>query len=205
MKSTSSASSWALVARLVRPHGRRGELIADILTDFPDRFHERRRLLLIPPPRIGTAPREVLLENFWFFRNRLVVKIEGIDSINGAEALRGYDLAIPAAERAPLEDGSVYVSELIGCRVADLNAEAADIGEVVDVDRGSSSTDLLVVRRSGRRGAEAEVLIPFVQEYLVRIDSVAHRIEMRLPEGLLDINAPMTEDEKRAHANRSTR
>ncbi|HLJ78216.1 MAG TPA: ribosome maturation factor RimM, partial [Acidobacteriaceae bacterium] len=167
---TLTASSWALVARLVRPHGRRGELIADILTDFPDRFHERRRLLLIPPPRIGTAPREVLLENFWFFRNRLVVKIEGIDSINGAEALRGYDLAIPAAERAPLEDGSVYVSELIGCRVADLNAEAADIGEVVDVDRGSSSTDLLVVRRSGRRGAEAEVLIPFVQEYLVRID-----------------------------------
>jgi 16S rRNA processing protein RimM len=205
MKSTSSASSWALVARLVRPHGRHGELIADILTDFPERFHERRRLLLIPPPRIGTAAREVQLENFWFFRNRLVVKIEGIDSINDAEALRGYDLAIPAAERAPLEDGSVYVSELIGCRVADLNAEGADIGEVVDVDRGSSSTDLLVVHRSGRRGAEAEVMIPFVQEYLVRIDSAARRIEMRLPEGLLDINAPMTEDEKREHANRSTR
>lgn len=205
LKSTSSASQWALVARLVRPHGRRGELIADILTDFPERFQERRRLLLVPPPRVGTSVREILLENFWFFRNRLVLKIEGVDSINDAEALRGYDLAIPAAQRAALEDGSVYVSELIGCHVTDLNRDGADIGEVVDVDRGSSSTDLLVIRRSGRRSTEAEVLIPFVQEYLVRIDTAARHIEMRLPEGILDINAPMTVDEKREHANRSTR
>lgn len=205
LKSSSAASAWAVVARLVRPQGRRGELIADILTDFPERFHQRRCLFLIPPPRIGTPAREVLLENFWFVRNRLVLKIQGIDSINEAEALRGYDVAIPANERAPLEGGAVYVSELIGCHILDLSHDGADIGEVVDVDRGSSSTDLLVIRRPGLRGPKAEVLIPFVEDYLVRLDTAARRIEMRLPEGLLDINAPLSDEEKREHANRSSR
>lgn len=200
-----TAPSWTLVARLVRPHGRHGEIIADILTAFPERFHQRRRLFLIPPQRMGTSAREVLLENFWFLRQRLVLKIQGIDSISDAELLRDYELAIPTAERAPLDDGSVYVSDLIGCHVVDLNHKGADLGEIVDVDRDSSSTDLLVLRQPGQRRREAEVLIPFAQDYLVRIDRVARRIEMRLPEGLLDINAPMTEEEKREHANRSDR
>ncbi|HEV2279584.1 MAG TPA: ribosome maturation factor RimM [Acidobacteriaceae bacterium] len=202
---SSAASKWTVLAILVRPHGQRGEIIADILTDFPERFSERRRLFLIPPPRIGTAAREVLLESFWFLRNRLVLKIQGIDSINDAESLRGYQAAIPAAERAHLEDGSVYIGDLIGCHVADLNQSGADLGEVVDVDRGSSNTDLLVLRRPGKRGADAEALIPFVQDYVIRLDVAARRIEMRLPEGLLDINAPMTEEEKREHASRSPR
>lgn len=193
---SASASPWALLAHLVRPHGRQGEIICDILTDFPERFHQRQRVFLIPPARIGTSPREVLIENFWFLRSRLVVKIQGIDSINDAEPLRGYDVAIPAAERAPLDEGSVYVSDLVGCHVFDLSF-GTDVGEVIDVDRGSSSTDLLVVRRPGLRAPASEALIPFVRDYLVRIDTAARRIEMRLPEGLLDINAPLTDEEKR--------
>lgn len=183
-----------LVARLIRPHGRRGELVAEILTDFPERFHERSRLFLIPTERVGTAAREVRLENFWFLRSRLVVKFQGIDSINQAEAVRGYEVAIPAAERAPLDAGSVYVSDLVGCRVFDLNT-GSDAGAITDVDRGSSSTELLVVRAPQRRGGE--ILIPFVKQYLVRIDLANRRVEMRLPEGLLEINAPITEEEKR--------
>lgn len=200
---SSATSKWTVLAILVRPHGRRGELMADILTDFPERFSERRRLFLIPPARIGTAAREVLLESFWFLRNRVVLKIQGIDSINDAEALRGYQAAIPATERARLEDGSVYIGDLIGCHLVDLNQGEADLGEIVDVDRGSSNTDLLVLRRPGKRGPDAEAPIPFVQDYLIRLDVAARRIEMRLPEGLLDINAPMTEKEKREHAGRS--
>lgn len=204
-KPASTTSPWVVVARLIRPHGRRGELIADLLTDFPERFHERRRLFLLPPPRVGTPAREILVESFWFLRGRIVFQLQGINSINEAEALRGYELAIPAAERAPLEAGAVYVSDLIGCRVTDLTQHGADVGEVVDVDRGASSTDLLVVRRPGGRGPQADVLIPFVQEYLASINTAERRIEMRLPEGLLDINAPMTEVEKSEHARRSTR
>lgn len=204
-ESSSATSKWTVLATLVRPHGRHGEVIADILTDFPERFSERRRLFLIPPPRVGTTAREVQLENFWLLRNRLVLKFQGIDSINDAEPLRGYQAAIPAAERAPLEEGSVYISELIGCHLADLNQGGADLGEVVDVDRGSSNTDLLVLHRPGKQGRDAEALIPLAQDYLVRIDLAARRIEMRLPEGLLDINAPMTDEEKREHAKRSPR
>jgi 16S rRNA processing protein RimM len=188
--------AWVVVARLIRPHGRRGELIAEILTDFPERFHQRSRLFLIPPERIGSRPREVGLENFWFLRSRLVMKIQGIDSINDAEGLRGFTVAIPAAERAPLDAGSVYVSDLIGCRVVDLNRGGADVGAIIDVDRDSSSTELLVVRRGNGEGGE-DLQIPFVAEYVVRVDAAHRRLEMRLPEGLLEINAPMTEEEKR--------
>jgi 16S rRNA processing protein RimM len=191
-----------LVARLIRPHGRRGELVAEILTDFPERFHERSRLFLIPTERVGSRPREVLLENFWFLRSRMVMKFQGVDSINDAEALRGFEVAIPAGERAPLEAGSVYVSDLIGCRVVDLNRDEADVGEVVDVDRDSSSTELLVVRRRDRREGDQDALIPFVRDYTVRVDAAHRLLEMRLPEGLLEINAPISEEEKREAAER---
>jgi 16S rRNA processing protein RimM len=192
---------WVVVARVIRPHGRRGELIAEILTDFPERFHERSRLFLIPPERISSRVREIELENFWFLRSRIVLKFLGIDSINEAEALRGFAVAIPAGERAPLDAGSVYVSELIGCRVIDLNGDGAEVGEVVDVDRGSSNTELLVVRRRDRREG-GELLIPFVAEYVIRVDAGNRLLEMRLPEGLLEINAPMTEEEKREAGER---
>jgi 16S rRNA processing protein RimM len=191
-----------LVARLVRPHGRRGELIAENLTDFPERFHERTRLFLIPPERIGSRVREIELENFWFLRSRIVLKFAGIDSINEAEALRGFAVAIPAAERAPLEAGSVYVSDLIGCRVIDLNRDSAEVGEIIDVDRESTSTELLVVRRGDRRGGGGDLLIPFVAEFVIRVDAANRVLEMRLPEGLLEINAPMTEEEKREAGER---
>src|SRR5579875_3226415 len=135
-----------LLASIVRPHGRRGEVVADLLTDFPDRFGQRTQLLLLPAVPSAIPSRSIELENFWFLRSRVVLKFKGVDSINDAELLRGFRVGIPAAQRAPLEDGSVYISELIGCRVLDLNT-AAEVGEIVDVDRVSSSTDLLVVRR----------------------------------------------------------
>ena len=194
--SRAERSPWVLLGRLVRPQGRRGELIAEVLTDFPERFHQRRRVYLIPPERVGTRPREVELENFWFLRSRIVLKFRGIDSINEAEAIRGYAVAIPAEDRAPLEPGSVYAGDLLGCHVIDLNHGSLDVGEIVDLDRGSSSTELLVVHRLGMRGPDREVLIPLVREYLVHMDPEHRRVEMRLPDGLLEINAPMTEEEK---------
>jgi len=190
------ASPWVLVARLVRPHGRRGELVAEVLTDFPEKFHERTRLFLIPPERVGSRPRGIELENFWFLRSRVVLKFRGVETINEAEALRGFDVAIPAAERAALEAGSIYLSDLVGCHLIDLNQGARDLGEISDVDRSSSNTDLLVVRHRESKRSE-DLLIPFVAEYLVRIDTLNRRVEMRLPEGLAEINAPMTEEEKR--------
>lgn len=194
---TGGPRDLTLLATLVRPHGRRGELVADLLTDFPERFRDRKQLLLVPPARLGKQARQAELENFWFLRSRVVLKFRGVDSINDAELLRGFGVAIPAVDRAPLEGGAVYISDLTGCRLFDLNQNGREIGEIVDVDRNLSSTELLVVRRSGAPAEGDEVLIPFVRQYLASMDLPGRRVEMRLPPGLLEINAPMTEEEKR--------
>ena len=114
-----------------------------------------------------------------------MLKFAGIDSINDAETLRGMEVAIPREERAPLSDDEVYVSELVGCHVYTGEAQE-DIGEITDVDFESTAMPLLVVKRT--RGDE--VLIPFAKAFLNRMDVAAKRVEMTLPEGLLDVNAP---------------
>jgi len=189
-----SYSDWAILAQLVRPQGRHGEIIADLLTDFPERFADRKRLYLIASESSSAPEREAALERHWLHKGRVVLKFSGVDSINDAEALRGLFVAIPASERAPLSDDSVYVSDLIGSEVVDVASSLGPIGRVKDFD---SEAGLLIVQTGkGQTGKGGEVLIPFVKNYLVSIDLAAKRIEMRLPEGLLDINAPITDEER---------
>jgi 16S rRNA processing protein RimM len=180
----SSSPEWVLVARLVRPQGRHGEVLADLLTDFPERFAQRRRLYLLSP-ELPAKPVE--LENHWLHQGRVVLKFTGIDSIEDAEALRGHEVAIPGNERAPLEDGAVYISDLIGCLLID-SGTGSEVGVIADVDREASAAPLLVI------AGAAEILIPFARAFQPRIDLAAKRIEMRLPEGLVDLNAPARKD-----------
>jgi 16S rRNA processing protein RimM len=187
-----TSEPWTILARLVRPQGRHGEILADILTDFPDRFADRRRLFLVSSETSQVSLREVTLENHWMHKSRVVLKFAGIDSIHDAEALRRLLVAIPTSERAKLTDDSFYVGDLIGCQVIDLNAGAATIGTVADVDYEAS---LLAVTTP--RGEEE--LIPFAKEYIGTINLAGKRIEMRLPAGLLEINSPMTDEERCAH------
>lgn len=182
---------WTILARLVRPQGRHGEILADLLTDFPERFADRRRLFLVSSETSQTPVRETALEDYWLHKGRIVLKFSGIDSINDADALRGLLVAIPAAERATLTDDSFYIGDLIGCTVFDLNAGSAAIGVVTDVDKEAS---LLAVESPNGD----EVLIPFAKAFLATMDLAGKRIEMRLPPGLLEINAPLTDEECRA-------
>jgi len=186
-----SDADWAILARLVRPQGRHGEILADLLTDFPERFAERKRLFLVASETSRTPAREVTLERHWLHKSRVVLKFSGIDSINDAELLRGLLVAIPASERAPLSDGAVYISDLIGGEVVNVSSSPASVGTITDVDREAG---LLVVQPAGG----GEILIPFAKAYLADIDVKGKRIEMRLPDGLLDINAPVSEEERRA-------
>jgi len=186
-----SNADWAILARLVRPQGRHGEILADLLTDFPQLFAERKRLFLVVSETSRTPPREVTLERHWLHKGRVVLKFSGIDSINDAILLRGLLVAIPASERVPLSEGSVYISDLIGCEVVDVSSAPVSVGKITDVDRESAL--LMVQAASG-----GEILVPFARAYLAEIDLDGKRIEMRLPEGLLDINAPMSEEECQA-------
>jgi 16S rRNA processing protein RimM len=109
-----------------------------------------------------------------------------VDSITAAETLKGMIVAIPRAERAALDEDEVYVGDLIGCTLIDLaGAEPVTVGTIEEVDRNSGPVALLVVQ-----GAAGEVLVPFAKSYLHNIDLAAKRVEMALPEGLVDLNAP---------------
>jgi 16S rRNA processing protein RimM len=174
---------------VVKTQGRRGEVAAELHTDFPERFPERERLYALATD--GTR-RELHLEDSWPHLGRYVFKFRGVDSISAAEDLVDCELQIPAAERATLEPGAAYVSDLVGCTVCDMANHGAGIGTVADVQFGAGEAPLLVVR-SGKK----EFLIPFAAEFLQRLDLPGCRIEMRLPEGLLDVDAPLTEEEKR--------
>jgi 16S rRNA processing protein RimM len=182
---------WTIVARLVRPQGRHGEILADLLTDFPERFAERKLLCLLTSEASEVPAREVTLERHWLHKGRVVFKFAGVESISDAEALRNLVVAVQASERAPLADDAVYISDLIGCEIVDIASAPGPVGEVTDVDREGG---LLIVRSASGE----EFLIPFAKEYLVEIDVAGKRMKMRLPSGLLDINAPITEEERRA-------
>jgi 16S rRNA processing protein RimM len=185
-----TSAPWTILARLVRPQGRHGEILADILTDFPERFTDRKRLFLVRSETSEADVREIALERHWLHKGRVVLKFAGIDSINDADPMRELLVAVPANERAPLPEDTVYISDLLGCEIVDVSGPApASIGEVRDFDRDAGL--LSVETPSG-----GEALIPFAKAYLVRMDLAGKRIEMRLPAGLLEINAPLTDEDK---------
>ena len=178
-------AAWTWLARIRRPQGRKGEVFAEILTDFPEKFAQRRRLWLLDPQG-QAAPREAALQNHWPHKGGMVLHFAQVDSISAAEALTGLLVAIPRAERAELAEDEVYIGDLIGCTLIDVASGASVIvGEIEDVDRTASPVALLIVR-----GSAGEILIPFAKSYLRKIDLEAKTVEMVLPEGLTDLNAP---------------
>jgi 16S rRNA processing protein RimM len=170
---------------VVKPQGRHGEVAAALLTDFPERFADRRRVFALEE---SGARRELRVEEFWPHKERLVLKFEGVNSIDDAETLVGCEIQIPREERAELAEGSAFVGDLVGCEVV---AGGRAVGIVADVQFGAGEAPLLVVR-SGNK----ESLIPLAAAYVKSMDTAAKRIEMQLPEGMLELDAPLSQEEK---------
>lgn len=166
------------VARVVRTRGLRGEVVADLLTDFPWRFDGLDRLIRVTPDG-QRVPIEV--EEHWIQSNRIVFKFVGYDSIEAANNLIGSELTVPESERVELSDDEYYDWELSGCRVENLTGE--HVGQVRGVMH-TGATDLLVVdgADSGR-----DHLIPLADEICVEIDKTNKLIRVDLPDGLLDM------------------
>ena len=184
------------LARIKRTQGRKGEVFAEILTDFPEKFAERRQLWLLRETA-SASPRKVELLHHWLHKGGIVLHFTGVDSISDAEELTGMIAAIPQAERAPLDEGDFYISDLIGCRLVDVAGPAPSlVGEIEDVDRSAGPVAMLVVRQATQQVGESanqrirddEILIPFAKDYLRRVDVEAKRVEMALPEGLVHLN-----------------
>ena len=182
---TANKPANVTVARVVRPHGRRGELACEILTDFPDRL---TRLTSVELWDGNSAPRRVAVRSCWLSKSRggqAIFHFEGSNSIPDAEKLVGFEVQIPFAERMQLPSGTYYVTDLIGCEVREKNG--AVVGLVRDVQfigEGLAGTPILAV--DSPRG---ELLVPLAQEICVAIDVAARRIEVVLPEGLLELNS----------------
>jgi 16S rRNA processing protein RimM len=195
IRNSETSDDFITLARVVKTQGRRGELASQVLTDVPDRFTIGMRLQALP--RDANAPRrELKIEDLWPHKGLLVFKFAGVDSISDAEALVGCELQVPSSQRASLEAGWTYVSDLVGCTVFDGNRE---VGQIEDVQLGAGEAPLLIVRDAGRKVFE----IPFADAYLDSLDVQHKQLRMKLPEGLLEANAPLTADEKREQANPS--
>ena len=193
---------WVLVARILRARGNKGEVAAEILTDFPERL-TRLREVFVGHADGKNEPDRISLKSCWLSQNhrgQAVFHFEGVDSISEAEKFRGLEVLLPFEQRVTLPAGQYFVSDLIGCSVFEnpafvpvvssspcsLGEAPSLLGTVRDVQfpgEEISGTPLLEVETS-----HGEVLIPLAVDICAKIDTTAQRIDVNLPEGLRDLN-----------------
>jgi 16S rRNA processing protein RimM len=174
----------ALVGRVARPHGIRGQVIVNPDTDFPgERFQAGAQLFV----QRGGKVEPITLASVRFHRQRPIIAVIGVDDADQAATLAGLELRIPIEWLSALPSGMFYRHDLVGCLVETRTGER--VGMVKDVE-GDAGGSRLVVETNG-----GEVLVPLAQEICPVIDVVAKRIVVVLPEGLLELNA----DRRRHH------
>lgn len=160
------------IGRVVKPQGRKGEMLTEALSDRPDRFPTLRKAYV---PGEGGSAREVRITSCWPHKGRFVLKLEGVDSIDQAEAYRGLEIRIGEEELAPLPEGSYYHHQLRGLRVED--ETGAPLGSVSDMLETGGEAPVLVVR-----GPAGELLVPLAEAFIRRVDLGAGRLVVVRPE-----------------------
>ncbi len=167
----------ALVGRIARAHGIRGQVIVNVETDFPsERFRTGAELFVQRRGRVEP----VRISSVRFQHERPVIGIEGVETMTDAEALAGLELRVPVEWLAPLPEGSFYHHDLVGCRVE--TAEGDSIGDVKEVETSQGGARLVV------NGPAGEILIPLVAKICPTVDVRGKRIVVAAPEGLLELN-----------------
>ena len=151
-------------------------MAAELYTASWERFHEGCRVYALAG---RNQRREFVVEDAWPHKGLVVLKFRGIATISQAEMLIGCEIQVPRSERLSLSEGEVYVSDLVGCTVFDHGAE---VGQIAEVRFSSGDAPLLVVKAGTK-----EYLLPFAGAYLVKVDTGHKRIEMELPEGMLEL------------------
>jgi len=162
------------IARIARPRGVRGELVAEVLTDFPDRFHGLKDATAVLP---NGRRRELKIENAWFQNDRIVMKFAGIDSIEAADELREADICVPESDAVALEEGEFFDWQLEGCTA--VTVDGVTLGTVKELMR-TGGTEVLVVE------GDREYLVPFAESICTEVDIENKRILVDPPEGLLE-------------------
>jgi len=193
---------WVLVARILKARGNKGEVAAELLTDFPERL-TRLREVLVGHAEGQKEPRRMALKSCWLSQNhrgQAVFHFAGVESISEAEKFRGLEVLLPFEQRVTLPAGQYFVADLIGCSVFENPgappvvasspcslAEAPSLlGTVRDVQfpgEEFSGTPLLEVETS-----QGEILIPLAVDICTKIDTAGRRIDVVLPDGLRELN-----------------
>ena len=167
-------SDLVAVARIAKPRGLKGEVVADILTDFPERFDVLKAVIAVMP---DDSRRELMIENHWFQSGRMVLKFAGINSIEDGETLRNVEICVPESDAVELEEGEYFDWQLAGCRVVTVSDK--EIGKVRELMR-TGATEILVV------DGEKEYLIPFANAICTEVDIENGIIVIDPPDGLLE-------------------
>lgn len=175
-------AGWVTVAVLGKTRGNRGEITAWALSSRPERYQTLQEVYLFGPAERGTGStgERFEVESTWFHQETLIFKFRGVDTISDAERLSGLEVRVPMSERAALEPGEFFQSDLVGCEVVDRRT-GESLGRVSDWQE-SGGPGLLVV--------EGDLLIPFARAICVEIDPAGKRIAVELPDGLKDLNRP---------------
>lgn len=163
------------IAKTIKSRGLRGELVAEILTDFPERFSWTKKVFCV------NSKGDIFcleIEDFWFHKGRIILKFTGVDSIDDAKSLINCEICIHESEVVGLGENEFFTWQLINCRVETLEKE--NIGKVVDV-LTNGETEILVVKDERK-----DYLIPFVSPICVHVDIEQKLIQIDAPEGLLE-------------------
>lgn len=169
---------FIVIAKLLRTRGLRGELVAELLTDFPERFENLERVFAVDE---NGKTSELEIEKFWFQKGRIILKFKGFDSIESAETLRNFEIRIPESEAVELEDEEFFDWQLQECFVETI--EGKKIGKVREIMR-TGGTEILVVE--DKTDAKKDYLIPFAEKICVEVDIENRLIKIDAPEGLLE-------------------
>ena len=164
------------IARIIKSRGNRGEVAAELMTDFPWRFKYLKEVLL---EKENQASLRLTLDSSWIHKDRVVLKFNGIDAITPAEKIIGYEVKIPESELIALAPGSYYQHDLVGCLVVD--GKGQEYGTVDEIQNIGGNYLLKVTRDTG------VLLIPFAEEYFPEIDLKNRFLVCNLPEGLEDL------------------
>jgi 16S rRNA processing protein RimM len=168
-------SELVAIAKITRTRGLRGEVVADVLTDFPERFEGLQDVTAVLS---DGKRRELTIENFWFQKDRVVLKFTGVDSIEAGETLRDAEICVDESEAVELEEDEYFDWELEGCDVETVGGEM--LGVVREVLR-TGGTEVLIID-----GAEKELLVPFAESICVEVDVENKLVKVDRPDGLLD-------------------
>ncbi len=173
MKTPEIDQNYMLIGRVLRPHGVRGEIRAEILTSVPEYFDAEQLYLGRRPTQL--KPYEV--EDVRFHQEKALVKFVDIDDREVADGLRDLWVYIDREDALPLEEGEFYLYQLIGMSVVTDEGEA--LGKVTDTLQ-TGANDVFVVN-----GARGEILLPDIEGVVLSVDGEQGLITVHLIEGLI--------------------